>query len=1225
MIFRLLYAVIYSTLVVILTGFPQAALAVVSCQDTINPNTSIRYSDALVSFKAYNGKTYAIAKSAATGGSSSVETFFDFSANITRAYLMTGDSTGSLKNLLSLGQYGAATPVKIDSADTRQFILTQFGKYLGSATSSNSTYIYAWKEFGSGGFTDMDGTALSFTDWASPVYTGQDPQSVVMGLDGKWTSGLDGVRNAQIVQFDGVLDCATDFSPSQTDTGTTTTPPPTGSSGPDISKPVCGQDLNGNGYAGEPGETANCLQTAQGLFCPVGAVNCVETYSAPICPAGSTLNSARDMCQVSAVVTCGSGYVYDLSLDKCVKSVDCPENGLFNSIADRCEKLVQNDCPSSYSYDGNTSSPTYDRCVKAAFCNGGGSFIAARDRCERAWMPVCDTANGYSYNYATGKCQRSPICTSGSYNPGYDLCTKPYAFSCPPGYNYNTSTGRCEMQPVCPGGASFNRVINRCEASATTITGYSQPITGRIEIIKYKGRGDTSTGISQYSTSPSALDSFSFDFILQNGQVVLNQECAWGGSGNCGCDRPHWNGWCRSGTDLTQTRSGNTMTVVATIFDWSPYSCCRSGYNLASGWDPDAGYYEICQSGAIVNSTCWDPDWGYYDCSYYPTTSPSTCYNKAYTTGAAASAALSEFVSCPAGYTLTGPPSTSTCTTIVSQWGVQTGIIDCTQSGLYTCSAPVNACNAGYTLAGNVCYQNPTCPSGSFDGAAHVCYATASMLCDDGFRLDTGANICVKSPSCPGGVLNTGTDVCEGTITKDCSTYTFDGNANICYSAPVCSSGVYDVTLNVCLGALTRNCGSYAWSRADFKCLQPVSCPKPAGFSQVSTVAFSPSLDKCASDAQHDCPPGTAYNGLPIKKCEAVPICSGDGIYNTTLHSCFLGMNTCPLGTQYTCMSNQGTMQCSPNQCFTAGASGAEQITTMDESMMQNDGQRDQNGNCLDQLYVFNGKGSRCRPPGLTVGYINDCCKSDSIGSDNMGSNISMVASGIQTAYEIGQVAYYSNLVTSGAATLTPLVGTTSVGIVTATGTTTVSGAVATGVSTAAASGTTGAAAIGSGLQAYVGALLNPATIAVAVVVMVVMKVLMGSGCDQGDIQTGMQAASKDCHYMGDYCEKKWPLAGCVQKAKGYCCFNTKMARIIHEQGRPQLQSFGTDGGWGIPSAPNCRGFTPDEFQSLDFSRIDLSEYFGDIQKDLNTKIHGAQTTIQNKVKQQYGATTGAK
>lgn len=1526
MIFRLLYAIIYSALIVILTGFPQAALAVVSCQDTINPNTSIRYSDALVSFKAYNGKTYAVAKSAATGGSSAAETFFDLTANITRAYTITGDATGSLRNLLSLGQYGAATPVRIDSDDTQQFILTQFGKYLGTASTPQSTYIDAWKEFGSGGFAAFDGTALSFTDWASPVYTGQEPQAVVMGGDGKWTSGLDGARSAQIVQFDGVLDCATDFSPSQTGTGTTTPPPPTGSSGPDLSKPVCGQDLNGDGYAGDPGETANCSQTTQGLFCPVGSVNCVESYSAPVCPAGSTLNTARDMCQADATVTCGSGYAYDASIDKCVEPVTCPDGGTFNRVTDQCEKLVLNQCPSGYTYDstsdacrksvdcsGGTLNPTKDRCETpptwncptgfsynatsgkceaVPYCPIGTAYIASRDRCEtnigacpagytyNAVLDKCTTAvscpsggslngtsnkcelsssitcpsgtaynaatgkcentpscaspgayspaydlclaastgascpagytyssaygsciaspscvggtysstnnrceatlsyscadAGYTYNSGTGRCEKTPVCSQGTYNATYNVCLQSIIPACPSGYNYSPATGRCERAPVCPGGTTFNSITNRCEASATTITGYTQPITGKTEIIKYKARGNTSTGITQYSTSPPSLDSLSFDFILQNGQVVLKQECAWGGSGNCGCASPHWNGWCRAGTDLTQTRSGNTLTVIATIFDWyydyySPY--CDPGYTLFYDGESGSPYCMGCPTQG------YDWEYGYYYTYYACSGEVRYPASKSYTTGAAASADLSEFVSCPAGYTLTAPPSTSTCTTIVSQWGVQTGITDCTQAGLYTCTAPVNACSSGYTLSGSVCYQNPTCPGGSFDYGAHVCYtsytptcpagtiydgsigsctvaptcsnglldgsrdvcyqsATAgcssgytlsgsvctatpscatggtldvsidyckasptwncpagysysatygqcfqaancgagslngsldvcqqsySLTCPSGYTLngttcqasppcttggsynaaldlcDGGSNVCssplaldpsvdkcYQAASCSGGTLNAASDKCEAAATVNCGAFTWDGASQVCYSPPVCSLGAYNATANECRATVTRNCGSYGWSSTQGKCTWQIVCPKDGSFSLSSTVAYSPTLDECVSDTQHDCPAGTTYNGLPIEKCEAVPICTGDGIYNATVHSCFLGMNTCPLGTQYTCMDNNGTMQCSPNQCFTAGTSGTEETTTIDESMMQDDGQRDQDGNCLDQLYVFNGKGSRCRPPGLTVGYINNCCESDSVGSDDMGSNISTVANGIQTAYEVGQVAYYSYLVGSGAATVTPLVGTASVGIVTATGTTTVSGAVATGVSTAAASGTTGAAAIGSGLQAYVGALLNPATIAVAVVVMVVMKVLMGSGCDQGDIQTGMQAASKDCHYIGDYCEKKWPLVGCVQKAKSYCCFNTKMARIIHEQGRPQLQSFGADGGWGVPSAPNCRGFTPDEFQSLDFSRIDLSEYFGDIQKDLDTKIQGAQTTIQNKVKQQYGATTGA-
>lgn len=1525
MIIRILYGTIYSLLLVALTGITQTASAVVSCQDTINPNTSIRYSDALVSFKEYNGKTYAIAKSAATGGTSELESFFDFSANITRDYAMTGDSTGSLKNLLSLGQYGAATPVRIDSADTEKFILTQFGKYLGTAASPQSTYVDAWKEFGAGGFTAFDGSALPYTNWAADVYSGLEPQAVVMGGDGKWTSGLDGARNAQIVQFDGKLDCAVSVTPPPP--GSITPPPPTpaGSAGPDLTKPVCGQDLDGNGYAADPGEIAGCTQTPQGQLCPVGSVNCVESYSVPVCPTGSVLNTVRDMCQADAAVSCGTGYTYDASIDKCVEQVVCPDGGTFNPVTDQCEKLVLNQCPSGYTYDstldacrmiagcsGGTLNPVKDRCetppswdcpsgftynaaslrceanpycpsgtayntardrceaapgscpagysynsvldkcTSAVSCPSGGSLNGTTDKCEFASSIACPSGTtynaatgkcenspscaapgayistynlcltpstgaacptgytynssygaciatpscvggmysyannrceanpsyscpnaGYTYNSAYGRCEKTPVCSQGTYNATYNVCLQSITPSCQSGYSYNSARGRCEKAPVCPGGTTFNSITNRCEVYATSISGYTQPNTGKTEIIKYKARGDTSTGITQYSTSPPALDSLSFDFILQNGQVVLKQECAWGGSGNCGCDRPNWNRWCRAGTELSQVRNGNTLTVTATIYDWyydyySPY--CDPGYTLFSDSESGSSYCMGCPNQAYD----WETGsyYTYYSCSgnvNYPA-------SKYYTTGAAASATLSEFVSCPAGYTLTAPPSTSTCTTIVSQWGVQTGITDCTQAALYTCTAPANACYSGYTLSGSVCYQNPTCPGGSFDYGAHVCYTSYtptcpagtaydsstgfctvaptcnnglldgyrdfcfqsatvgcsggytlsgsvctatpscatggslngsidyctasptwncpagytfsaaygqcyqiagcgagalngsldvcqqsySLTCPSGYTLngancqatpgcvagggynatlnlcDGGANVCAsplaldpavdkcyQAASCSGGILNSARDLCETVPSVNCGALSWDSASQVCYSPPVCNLGAYVATANECRATITRNCGTYGWSSAQGKCTRQIVCPTDGNYPLSNTVAYSPTLDQCVSDTQHTCPSGTTYNGLPIEKCEAVPICTGDGIYNAAVHSCFLGMNTCPLGTEYTCMNNQGQMQCSPNHCFTAGSSDSEQMTTMDESSLQNDGQRDQNGNCLDQLYVFNGKASRCRPPGLTVGLINNCCESDDVGSDDMGSNISMVANGIQTAYEIGQVAYYSNLVTSGAATLTPLVGTTSVGIVTATGTTTVSGAVATGVSTAAASGTTGAAAVGSGMQAYAGALLNPATIAVAVVVMVVMKILMGSGCDQGDIQTGMQAASKDCHYVGDYCEKKWRLVGCVQKAKGYCCFNTKMARIIHEQGRPQLLSFGTDGGWGSPNSPNCRGFTPDEFQYLDFSRIDLSEYFGDIQKDLSTKIQGAQSTIQNRVEQKFQSTPG--
>ena len=81
------------------------------------------------------------------------------------------------------------------------------------------------------------------------------------------------------------------------------------------------------------------------------------------------------------------------------------------------------------------------------------------------------------------------------------------------------------------------------------------------------------------------------------------------------------------------------------------------------------------------------------------------------------------------------------------------------------------------------------------------------------------------------------------------------------------------------------------------------------------------------------------------------------------------------------------------------------------------------------------------------------------------------------------------------------------------------------------------------------------------------------------------------CHYVGSYCAVK-VLGICLQKKKTYCCFHSVLARIVQEQGRKQLGI-----GWGTPKSPNCRGFTPDEFQRIDFSKIDFSEWYSEVQK----------------------------
>ena len=116
--------------------------------------------------------------------------------------------------------------------------------------------------------------------------------------------------------------------------------------------------------------------------------------------------------------------------------------------------------------------------------------------------------------------------------------------------------------------------------------------------------------------------------------------------------------------------------------------------------------------------------------------------------------------------------------------------------------------------------------------------------------------------------------------------------------------------------------------------------------------------------------------------------------------------------------------------------------------------------------------------------------------------------------------------------------------------------------------------------------------------------------CGEPDSECVAKASAGNCHFIGDYCKEEWWLIGCVQRANVFCCFNSMLARIIHEQGRPQLQSFN---GWGYVGAPDCRGFTEEEFSHIDFSKIDFSEYINATKTKMNNKVQ----IIQDKITQQ--------
>ncbi|MGK7345013.1 MAG: conjugal transfer protein TraN [Candidatus Nitrospinota bacterium M3_3B_026] len=100
------------------------------------------------------------------------------------------------------------------------------------------------------------------------------------------------------------------------------------------------------------------------------------------------------------------------------------------------------------------------------------------------------------------------------------------------------------------------------------------------------------------------------------------------------------------------------------------------------------------------------------------------------------------------------------------------------------------------------------------------------------------------------------------------------------------------------------------------------------------------------------------------------------------------------------------------------------------------------------------------------------------------------------------------------------------------------------------------------------------------------------TGSFMGDDETTARRNLGECHYLGDYCAEQWRGIGCVQRAESYCCFlSLGLGRVLHEEGRPTLKSFGPDGSWGSALSPNCRGFTSDEYQFLETKEVDVSEF----------------------------------
>lgn len=348
------------------------------------------------------------------------------------------------------------------------------------------------------------------------------------------------------------------------------------------------------------------------------------------------------------------------------------------------------------------------------------------------------------------------------------------------------------------------------------------------------------------------------------------------------------------------------------------------------------------------------------------------------------------------------------------------------------------------------------------------------------------------------------------------------------------------------------------------------------------TDFFATSLADCNANCSNDCiSPTTPLSQIDYPNLHQ---CDDSGLLFTDETSCnttcaspinrtctIPDSYTCPLDSHRPCMEIDGSQQCSLHPCFDPDTTVTTPVQPPEGQDYVDDGVVDSLGNCTELQLIFNGKVSECKPAGISNAYKNCCSNEEEVYTDSVGASVE------------------DTLTTEAIA---------AVAAAAAAGSAAAASAVASGA-TAAETATAAQTAVADSLTAAV----DPTTLVIAIIVALIVSYVL-QGCPPEEITTAQLADSDMCVLVGEYCHRE-VFGSCAQDTRRFCCFNSRLAKLIHVQGRPQLSTF--PDGFGTVDAPNCRGFTPTEFQSLDFSKIDFTDYFDqlrtDTQEEINEKV----------------------
>lgn len=120
------------------------------------------------------------------------------------------------------------------------------------------------------------------------------------------------------------------------------------------------------------------------------------------------------------------------------------------------------------------------------------------------------------------------------------------------------------------------------------------------------------------------------------------------------------------------------------------------------------------------------------------------------------------------------------------------------------------------------------------------------------------------------------------------------------------------------------------------------------------------------------------------------------------------------------------------------------------------------------------------------------------------------------------------------------------------------------------------------------------------------------ASCDATEKELAELRSKNRCIHVGTYCAEK-KVGVCIRKKTSFCCYGTKLAKIVQEQGKRQLGL-----GFGSPEHPDCQGLTAEQLSNIDFSQIDFSEILSEVMGRTKTPtseklVSGIQQSMETK------------